>query len=254
MKRINITISMLIICTGLYAQMELPDLSKVKKLVVMNYWGDQHIQGVEKGTGKFTLAANYTDTKSRRLDSKTELEGYVTVRRYDDVLYITARKPDGFESIDLFIQIPVHLTVSSELFIGGNIFMKNLRGGIEVNSLNGSVRLEEIGGYALVSAANGEVNAHFEEVDDSKAISLITLNGGVTVHLPKSASRDLRLISRKNGYINSEFTLQSDTPIKNLNSKVYSKDPIVHTAQINGGGSLLFLSTQNGPISLKSLN
>ena len=254
MKKINITFSLLLICTGLFAQMELPDLNQVKKIVVMNYWGDQHIQGVEPGAGKFTLAAKYTETKSLHLDSRAELEGYVTVRRFGDVLYITARKPKGFESIDLFIHIPADIMVSSELFIGGNIFMNNLNGGVEVNSLNGSVRLEKIGGYALVSAANGEVNAQFQEVDTSKAISLITLNGGVSVSLPKSASRDVRLISRKNGYINSDFSLQSDIPIKNLNAKVYSKDPIVHTAQINGGGSLLFLSTQNGPISLKTWN
>ena len=254
MKKNIIAISLLLICTGLFAQMELPDLNQVTKIVVMNYWGDQHIQGVEPGAGKFTLAANFTDTKSRRLDSRAELEGYVTVRRYDEVLYITARKPVGFESIDLFIQIPQDIAVSSELFIGGNIYMQNLKGGIEVNSLNGSVRLENIGNYALVSAANGEVYAQFEEVDRSKAISLITLNGGVTVNLPESAARDVRLISRKNGYINSDFSLQSEVPIKNLNSKVYSKDPIVHSAKINGGGSLLFLSTQNGPISLKTWN
>ncbi len=254
MKKMNLTtILFLMLCTGLFAQMELPDLGKVKKLVVMNYWGDQHIQGIDQVTGKFTLAAKYTDTKSTRLNTKTELEGYVAIRRYNDVLYITARKPAGFESIDLFIQIPAHLKVSSELFIGGNIFMKNLKGGIEINSLNGSVSLDKISGYALVSAANGEIKANFEEVDDSKAISLITLNGGVTVQLPKSSARDIRLISRKNGYISSEFSLDSDTPIKNLNTMAYSKDPIVHTARINGGGSLLFLSTQNGPISLKSL-
>ena len=79
------------------------------------------------------------------------------------------------------------------------------------------------------------------------------MNGGITAVLPENTKRDLRLISRKNGYVESDFNIDSDKKIINLNSKQYSKQPIINAARINGGGSLLFLSTENGPIAIKKL-
>jgi DUF4097 and DUF4098 domain-containing protein YvlB len=134
---------------------------------------------------------------------------------------------------------------------GGNIYANNFKHGVEINSLNGSIKLEHIGKYALVNAANGEIYASFSTIDKNHPISLVTINGGITATIPENTKRDLRLISRKNGYIESDFKIDSNKKIINLNSKQYSKEPIITTARINGGGSLLFLSTENGPISIK---
>jgi len=134
---------------------------------------------------------------------------------------------------------------------GGNIFVNNFTNGVEINSLNGSVKLNGICEYALVNATNGEIKAEFDKINRNKPISLITLNGGVTVVLPGNSSRDLRLISRKNGYIESDFDIDTEERILNLNQKRYAKQAIINKGKINGGGSLLFLSTENGPIAIK---
>ncbi|MBT8209445.1 MAG: hypothetical protein KJP14_02865 [Eudoraea sp.] len=254
MKKISVTACLLLLATGLFGQSGLPDLKDVQKVVVKNYWGDQKIKGISRSKGGFKLSAVYTDTSKKQLLEEIELMQYVTLYKEKGTLYVLARQPKGFESIDLNLQIPSDLQVVSELFKGGNIFMENLDKGVEINSLNGSVKLRGIAGYALVSAANGEVDIEFDRVDPSKPISLITLNGGVSVTLPDKISRDVRLISRKNGYVLSQFPLGSDRAIKNLNKMAYSKTPIIASATINGGGSLLFLSTQNGPLAIKKLN
>ncbi len=253
MKKISFTVCLLLFGTGLFCQTSLPELKEVQKVVVKNYWGDQKITGVSGANGNFTLSAVFTDRSKKNLVTADELRKYVDTYKENGTLYVLARQPKGFESIDLILQIPSDLQVSSELLKGGNIYMENLNKGVEVNSLNGSVKLIGIEDYALISAANGEVDIQFDQVDPSKAISLITLNGGISVTLPDNISRDVRLISRKNGYVLSQFPLDSDRPLKNLNKMAYSKTPIIESATIHGGGSLLFLSTQNGPLSIKKL-
>ncbi|MBT8178161.1 MAG: hypothetical protein HKP60_03430, partial [Eudoraea sp.] len=159
MKKISVTVCLLLLATGLFGQSGLPDLKDVQKVVVKNYWGDQNIKGISRNQGGFKLSAVYTDTsKQQQLLEETELMQYVTLYKEKGTLYVLARQPKGFESIDLNLQIPSDLQVVSELFKGGNIFMKNLDKGVEINSLNGSVKLKGIAGYALVSAANGEVD------------------------------------------------------------------------------------------------
>ena len=254
MKKISFTLCLLVLSTALFGQNRLPDLKDVQKVVVKNYWGDQNITGVSRDQGNFSLSAVYTDRTKKNLLAPGKLKEYVSLYKEKGTLYVLARQPKGFESIDLNLQIPSDLQVVSDLFKGGNIYMENLDKGVEINSLNGSVKLKGIAGYALVSAANGEVDIEFDRVDPSKAISLITLNGGISVTLPDKISRNLRLISRKNGYVMSQFPLGSDRPLKNLNKVAYSKTPIIASATINGGGSLLFLSTQNGPLTIKKLN
>lgn len=254
MKKLCSTTCLLFLGLLLSAQNQLPNLNDVEKVVVKNYWGDQKITGKSKASTDYSLSVLFTGTSEKKKVHPSEIKEYVNVYKENKVLYIAAREPKGSESIDLILDIPDHLVLASELIKGGNVYAENLDKGIEVNSLNGSVHLKKIGSYALVSAANGEVAVQFDRIDPSMAISLITLNGGITVELPPGARRDLRLISRKNGYISSEFELQSDASIENLNTAVYSKQPIIASATINGGGELLFLSTQNGPLTIKKWN
>ena len=254
MKKIRMTLCLLLISSMLIAQNEIPDLTGVQKVIVKNYWGDQYIKGVDKNNNAFGLIAHFTGNSKKYRVTDSQLKEYVSVYKEKKTLYVLARIPKGFESIDLTLSIPSDLLVLSELHKGGNIYMENLENGVEVNSLNGSVNLKGIADYALVSAANGEVAVQFESVDPAKAISLITMNGGVSVTLPKETARDVRLISRKNGYVISQFDLEGELPVRNLNMIAYSKVPIIESTTINGGGSLLFLSTQNGPIAIKKGN
>ncbi len=248
---LQITLFLLVNSFVLAGQHQLPDLSTIETVVIKSYWGDQSIIGLSTdNSSAYTLNAVYTDTSKKPINLDGQLQNYVSMYREGNKLFIECREPKGFESIDLTIKLPESLLVESQLIKGGDIFMDNLHQGVEINSLNGSVNLQRIGDYALVSAANGEIDIQFTKVDPSKPISLITMNGGVTVNLPEEVERDVRIISRKNGYVLSDFDLKTDKPIKNLNKVSYSKTPILSSAQINGGGGVLFLSTQNGPIKI----
>jgi hypothetical protein len=244
---------LLVISTNSYSQKELSDYKDIDGVYITYYWGNINVIGTAINKKKvFNIDAKHTDT-SKKTVSIDDLSNFVNFEVIQKKLYIQTRKPRGFESIDLNLKIPENLFLEIELLKGGEIYAENLKNGVEINTLNGSVKLERIGKYALVNAANGEIVTSFDTIDNNQPISLVTINGGVTVALPDSAKRDLRLISRKNGYVESDFNIDSDKKIINLNSKQYSRQPIINTARINGGGSLLFLSTENGPIAIKKL-
>lgn len=242
---------MLIASTYIFGQRDLSNYKNIEGVYIISHWGNINVEGTESNDSpEFNVEAIFTDTskKSKNID---DFFNYMTFEVKKNKLYIETRKPTGFESIELNIKIPAHLLLEIMLKKGGNIFVNNFTNGVEINSLNGSVKLNGICEYALVNATNGEIKAEFDKINRNKPISLITLNGGVTVVLPGNSSRDLRLISRKNGYIESDFDIDTEERILNLNQKRYAKQAIINKGKINGGGSLLFLSTENGPIAIK---
>ena len=255
MKTINLILItlLLVVSTTSYCQKDLSDYENIEGVYITSYWGNINVIGTTINKNKvFNIEAKHTDTSKNPVNIN-DLSSFVSFEVIKKKLFIQTRKPNGFESIDLNLKIPENLFLEIELLKGGEIYAQNLKNGVEINTLNGSVKLERIGKYALVNASNGEIDTSFDTIDKNHPISLVTINGGVTVALPDTARRDLRLISRKNGYIESDFNIDSDKKIINLNSKQYSRQPIINTARINGGGSLLFLSTENGPIAIKKL-
>ncbi len=254
MKTLNpilVLIILLSIGNFSFGQKDLSIYSDIDAVFVKSYWGNINVVGIDASNQDiFDLEAVYTDT-SKKSKNLGQLSDYVSFKVENRKLYIETREPKGFESIDLNLKMPADLFLEIKLEKGGNIFADNMKNGVEINILNGSVNLERIGKYALVNAANGEIVANFDTLDEGMPISLVTMNGGVNATLPDNSKRDLRLISRKNGFVLSDFDLLSDEKIINLNVRQYSKKPIINTARINGGGALLFLSTENGPISIK---
>ena len=237
----------------IYSQKDLSNYNNIESVHIISHWGNINIEGTESSDSpEFNMEAIYTDN-SKKPKNIDDLFNYVSFELKEKKLYIETRKPKGFESIDLNLKIPAEIFLDIMLKKGGNISVNNFLNGLEINSLNGSVKLEGISEYALVNATNGEINASFDQVCIDKPISLVTLNGGVTVILPENSKRDLRLISRKNGYIESDFDIDTEETILNLNQKKYAKQTINNKGKINGGGSLLFLSTENGPITIKKL-
>ncbi|MBT8299973.1 MAG: hypothetical protein KJO63_01460 [Maribacter sp.] len=249
-----LSILLLIFSHNVFSQKDLSNFKHVERVHVTSYWGNIKAVGTtfgnvgnEKG---FNLSVTYTDNSniSKKID---DVINYVSIEEKNKTLYIETRLPKGFESIDLDLKIPADIFLEIKLHRGGEIYVDNFNNGVEVNSLNGSVKLDRISDYAFVNAANGEITANFKHLNKNKPVSLVTMNGGVTAKLPDNCRRELRIISRKNGYVESDFEIESNETITNLNIKKYSKEAIINTAKINGGGALLFLSTENGPIAIK---
>ena len=153
--------------------------------------------------------------------------------------------------MDLKIELPQVIFAKVILLKGGEVSVENLRSGLEIQQLNGSVKAADIGQFALISAANGSVDISFKRMNEQLPTSLVTMNGGITVTMPAKSKRDVRLVSQKNGYVLSDFDVSNSDKVDGWNKAQYSKQPISLSGTINGGGELLFLSTQNGPLILR---
>jgi DUF4097 and DUF4098 domain-containing protein YvlB len=248
MKKNLLLLSLFISICGM-AQNDLLDLTSVDSLFVKTYWGDVTINGVSNEIA--TLKVTHTDSdNNRKIVNNSSSGQYYDLKTTGRSLELSARSPKGFESLDFIIKVPKRIFVQVEMRKGGEIVIQNMVNGIEVNHRNGSFKGRNIGDYAMINLANGSIDIGFDSVSKSHPISLVTMNGGITVSLPRDVQRDVRLISRKNGYLWSDFKLMDELPAGQINVKTYSKVPIDGKVKINGGGKLLFLSTQNGPLEI----
>ncbi len=248
MKKKFLLLCLLISAAGV-AQVEMLNMSNIDTLFVKSYWGNIEIKGNSANRGQ--LQAIHVNSKGKRQPIlSSHSERFFTTSISGRTLRIKAQEPNGFESLDFSLEIPKKVFVKAELIKGGEIILRNLHNGIEVNQLNGSLRASNLGEYAMVNLANGSIDMSFQKLNPNKPVSLVTMNGGITVRLPEGIKREVRLISRKNGYLRSDFNLTGVMPKVNMNVREYSKKPIEGRVKINGGGQLLFLSTENGPIEI----
>ena len=249
MKNIILIALSFLIIPPLSGQLDLSDIDTVE---VTTYWGNITVVGQPQTSNTPSgLNIHHTDGQNQRKSISENRSDFITIVKKNKRLIIAAREPKGFESIDFDLQIPSEKYVSISLIKGGEIDVSECNGGLEINSFNGSVVGTGIGKYAIVNASNGSISIDFRTTDPSFPISLVTMNGEISVSFPEEINRNVRLLSRKNGYVLSDFTLTGSQTIHNLNIAEYSKLPIKYFGKTGQGGSLLFLSTENGPLILK---
>lgn len=105
---------------------------------------------------------------------------------------------------NLRITVPRNTNVVISSAYGGDVSCSGVSGNIEVKSLNGRVRLEDIVGSTLVETTNGEITATIRELHENKPVSFTSTNGAVVLHVPEKAKANIRLRTR-NGSILTDF-------------------------------------------------
>ena len=229
-------------------------LSQQEKLSVSNCWGNIHIDGSDS-EGLAEVQFTYTDASKKKTELLVaSIQDYVDIQVTSNQIKIESRPPKGFSSIDMVIKLPKTFFVSILMEKGGEIEVDGIEGGLEINSRNGSIKARELSNYALLHTVNGSISVAFTAMNSDKASSFVSLNGEVELTLPEGLSRDLRLSSAKNGYLRSEFALDTDMRVYDSDVKIrptmYQKEAFQVKSRIGKGGTLLHVSTGNGPIHL----
>jgi DUF4097 and DUF4098 domain-containing protein YvlB len=159
---------------------------------------------------------------------------------------------------DLFIQVPMNVSLELATVNNGSVTVENVNGDIEVSNVNGAIILTRIGGAAVAETVNGDVTAAFSRLDGKKPLSLISLNGDIDITLPATAKADLKMKIDNHGEIYSDFELA----LQNKTEKTV-EDKRGHGGHyrlridktmfgsINGGGQEITLKTFNGDILLR---
>lgn len=102
------------------------------------------------------------------------------------------------------IAVPRATSVIVSCTYGGDVSVADLSGSIEVKGLNGEVNLDNISGAAAVETLNGEIKASVRELAAGQPLSLVSINGEVTLCLPAAAKANVRLRTH-NGSILTDF-------------------------------------------------
>ncbi|KPK83665.1 MAG: hypothetical protein AMS27_12170 [Bacteroides sp. SM23_62_1] len=143
------------------------------------------------------------------------------------------------ESIDLVIDL------SSPW--ADDITIQNIKGELDIKSLNSNIELLEITGPAVIHSVNGRIEGNFLSISQENPSSVSTVNGIIDMALPAGGPANLE-IGTNNGEAYSDLDLQfeksEDGDMKRIGGN------IIKGKLGNGGVSLKFISV-NGDIYLR---
>ncbi len=190
------------------ARIKFSDPSKPGTLKFNLPWAEATITGTD---GDEVVVTSSLDKKKER--NEVDADGF---RRLDDDVSFELKERNNVVTLSIAgdqhwfahgaefkIQVPrnTHLNVRTQA--GGDIVIRNIDGEIDVNSMNGEVRLTDVTNAAVINTMNGEVVASFSKVP-AKPISITTMNGEIDLRLPADTKANLRMRTH-NGSIRTNF-------------------------------------------------
>jgi len=158
--------------------------------------------------------------------------------------------------IDFTIEMPTRANLKISTLNQGPIVVENIDGNIEVNNMNESITLTNVGGSVVANAHNGRMKVVMTRIAPDTPMAFTTFNGPVDVTLPSTVKANLRLRS-DHGEIFTDFDVQtrsSATP----SSTQRGPDGRIHIdvnqsiqGTVNGGGPEFELRSFNGNIFVR---
>ena len=124
--------------------------------------------------------------------------------------------------------------------MNGPIDIDGVEGNVKATSINGAVNARGLVSEVRLSTINGPLSATFTQLDETKPISLGSVNGNVTLVIPSNANASIRA-GTVHGGITNDFGLK----VKHGEYVGHSMD-----GQIGTGGPRIKLANVNGAIKI----
>src|SRR5215216_6185735 len=140
--------------------------------------------------------------------------------------------------VDYTLTVPRKAVLESIELINGSIDIDGVEGSVKASSINGKLVARGLLGEAKLSTINGPLQATFTQLEESKPISLNSVNGSLTLVLPSNANASVRA-GTVHGGISTDFGLT----VKHGEYVGHSMD-----GQIGTGGPRIKLNNVNGGI------
>ena len=147
---------------------------------------------------------------------------------------------DNPATVEYSLTVPRKAVLESIEMVNGSVDIDGVEGNVKASSINGRLTARGLMGEAKLSTINGQLQAAFTQLDESKAISLGSVNGNVTIILPSNANASIKA-GTVHGDISSDFGLK----VKHGEYVGHSMD-----GQIGTGGPRIKLGNVNGGIKV----
>ncbi|HEX5706425.1 MAG TPA: hypothetical protein VFX96_03975 [Pyrinomonadaceae bacterium] len=144
-------------------------------------------------------------------------------------------------TVEYTLTIPRGARVDEIKLINGGIDVEGLDGEVVASSINGRVMGRSLTGQLKLSTINGRLEVVLDRLDESKPVSLGSVNGPVYVTIPSDSNAEVRA-STVHGSIRNDFGL----PVKRGD---YVGNDLA--GQLGRGGARLRLSNVNGSINVR---
>ncbi len=150
-------------------------------------------------------------------------------------------KNDGGK-VSYEIVVPAGTTLDYVGTVNGDVEISGISGETIAKSVNGDLELRDLASDASLSTVNGNIDASFARLEGAQKVMAETVNGRVTIRLPKNADAKVTA-DTLNGSINgNDFDLETDKGFigSDLNGSIGS------------GSASLNIDTLNGSIRIRS--
>jgi hypothetical protein len=238
----------------------LSDPTRPATLSVSMLHGSIHIEAHDGG--EVTVEVRGEDDVD---EPEEEEEGREGLRRIPNTsLGLTIEEDDNVVEVNgdwsseievLHVRVPRRTSLRLSCTNCDEMRVDGVTGEHELSSTNGDIAATNLGGSAVVSTTNGDVEVAFREITAGKAMSFITFNGDIEVTFPALLQADLRINSGR-GEIFTDF----DVEIRPQEPRV-ERDSDGRTqklrleqevrATVGGGGPELRFKTFNGDVVVR---
>jgi DUF4097 and DUF4098 domain-containing protein YvlB len=147
----------------------------------------------------------------------------------------------NFASVDYTLTVPRGVRLDGIEMVNGELSIEGLTGDVKASLVNGNATVRGLSGEARLSTVNGRLDATFNRLDASKAISLGSVSGQLIVTLPSDANAQLRA-NTVSGAITNDFGL----PVRR--GDYVGRDL---SGTLGNGGPRIRLSNVSGPITIR---
>jgi hypothetical protein len=157
--------------------------------------------------------------------------------------------------IDLAISVPRRTSVEARTVNGEEIRLEGVIGDHELANQNGDIIGIDVGGSAVVTTQNGDIEMSFATLTAGKAMSFGSFNGDIEVAFPASLAADLRInAGRGDVYTDFELQLQPQSSVVEAGSEQGRKQVRMEREMrlvAGGGGQEIQFKTFNGDIVIR---
>jgi DUF4097 and DUF4098 domain-containing protein YvlB len=152
-----------------------------------------------------------------------------------------SRRRNSWVTVEYVLTIPRKAQLDSAELVNGSLDIEGAEGDVKAACVNGRIKANGLMGEVKLSTVNGGIEATIARLDDSKGVSLNSVNGTIALIIPGNASAQVKA-NTVHGAITNDFGLQ-------VNDGEYVGHDL--SGQIGSGGPRVRLSNVNGPISIK---
>jgi hypothetical protein len=196
-------------------------------------------------------AAVQVDALKKAYRKERLAEARIEVNSTEDNLSIKTEYPDwnqGYRgdrndnpaTIEYTLTVPRKASLESIELVNGSLDIDGAEGTVKGSSINGRVSASNLAGDVRLSTINGSLKATFTQLDESKPISLGSVNGVVVLVIPSDANASIRA-STVHGGISNDFGMRvkhGEYVGHNLDGQIGTGGPRIKLQNVNGGISI----------------